>query len=140
MFTTLFFGILDPRNGKLTYANGGHEPPYIIRSGGKYEMLGRTGPAVGAMGDRDFGPLETQLETGDVLFAYTDGVPDCQDTHGGFFGHERLLDLLQRGSTSSDELVDTVEAELHEYSNGATQFDDITLLTVRRAGEYQTAN
>jgi sigma-B regulation protein RsbU (phosphoserine phosphatase) len=69
-----------------------------------------------------------------MLFAFTDGAPEAKDPPGEFFGHERLLQILLRCNDSSLELVRTIEAELHGYMDGATQFDDITLLAVRRMG------
>lgn len=132
MFATLFFGILDPCTGKLAYINGGHEPPLIIHAGNVREALNKTGPAVGAILNCCFEMLETQLHTGDMFFAYTDGVPDCRDPHGEFFGHERMLNLLQRTGMSAPELVKDMESELHRYIAHATQFDDITLLAVKR--------
>ncbi len=131
MFATLFFGILDPGSGKLTYINGGHEPPLIIRSGVPSEILSKTGPAVGAIINSNFKTIETRLDTGDMLFAFTDGVPDCKDPHGDFFGRERLLNLIQGGSGSSQELIKCVETELHQYIDHSIQFDDITLLAVK---------
>ena len=133
MFATLFFGILDPRSGKLTYVNGGHEPPLIVQAGSVREALRKTGPAVGAIMNCGFDIVETQLFAGDMFFAFTDGVPDCQDPHGDFFGRERLLDILRSDSSSSQELIKCVETELHQYIGHATQFDDITLLAVKRA-------
>jgi len=131
MFATIFFGILDPRNGKLTYINGGHEPPLIINSGGTRETLSTTGPAIGAIADCKFDLGEIQLNTGDMLFAFTDGVPDSKDPQGEFFGRERLFEILHRTSASVHEMVDTIETELLEYIGSATQFDDITLLAVK---------
>jgi GAF domain-containing protein len=133
MFATIFFGILDPHTGSLTYINGGHEPPRIVRSGQVNETLLKTGPAVGAVLEGRFETLATQLNPGDMLFAFTDGAPETGDPQGEFFGHARLMDILRRCSDSSHELVQTIETELHRYMDGATQFDDITLLAVRRA-------
>jgi GAF domain-containing protein len=132
MFATLFFGILDPHTGSLTYINGGHEPPRIIRSGKVSELLRKTGPAVGAVPDGRFETVAMQLKPGDMLFAFTDGAPEAKDPHGEFFGHERLLAILRGCRNSSHKLVKTIEAELHQYMDGATQFDDITLLAVKR--------
>ncbi len=132
MFATLFFGILDPRDGRLAYINGGHEPPLILQSGIVREILRKTGPAVGAVKDGHFELGATQLQAGDMLFAFTDGVPDCKNPRGDFYGRERLLDVLQNDRDSSRELVNTIEADLRQYIAGATQFDDITLLAVRR--------
>jgi serine phosphatase RsbU (regulator of sigma subunit) len=132
MFATIFFSILDPRTGKLTYINGGHEPPLIIRSGMVRESLHKTGPAVGAIPNWCFEVLETNLLAGEVLFAYTDGVPDAKDLQGAFFGRERLLVILQRTDGSAQELIKAIETELHQYIGSAIQFDDITLLAVKR--------
>ena len=134
MFATLFFGILDPHNGRLMYVNGGHEPPLILRSGNVRESLCKTGPAVGAIPGCHFDVQIVQLDPGEMLFAFTDGAPEAKDPRGEFFGHERLLQILRRCGSSSHELVGAIEADLHRYMGGATQFDDITLLAVRRMG------
>ncbi len=132
MFATLFFGILDPRDGKLRYINGGHESPLILRADNVRESLRATGPAVGVMPNYRFEIVETQLQVGDRFFAFTDGVPDCQNPHGEFFGRERLLDALGRMNGSAPDLIAGIEADLRQYIGGANQFDDITLLGVRR--------
>jgi GAF domain-containing protein len=132
MFATLFFGILDPREGRLTYINGGHEPPLIIHAGGVREALCKTGPAVGALMNGNFTIQTTLLHPGDMFFAFTDGVPDCKNPCGDFFGRERLYDLLDQASGSAHELIKTFEGTLHQYIASATQFDDITILAVRR--------
>jgi serine phosphatase RsbU (regulator of sigma subunit) len=133
MFATLFFGILEPRSGRLMYINGGHEPPLIVHSGNVRESLGKTGPAVGAIAGRRFEVQLVQLQPGEMFFSFTDGAPEAKDPRGEFFGRERLLHILQRCNSSAHDLVRTVEAELHLYMDGATQFDDIALLVVRRS-------
>jgi serine phosphatase RsbU (regulator of sigma subunit) len=132
MFATLFFGILDPRDGTLTYINGGHEPPLMIRAGKVSESLRKTGPAVGAILNGCFDALETHLNPGDMLFAFTDGAFEAKNPQDEFFGRKRLLDLFQGESGSSHELIRNIETALHQYIASATQFDDITLLAVRR--------
>jgi sigma-B regulation protein RsbU (phosphoserine phosphatase) len=132
MFATLFFGILDPRAGRLIYVNGGHEPPLIVRSDNLRESLYKTGPAVGALFDCHFDVCVAQLDPGEILFALTDGAPEAKDPRGEFFGRERLLHILRQSNNSSYALVKTIETELHQYMGDATQFDDITLLAVRR--------
>ena len=132
MFATLFFCILNPRDGKLAYINGGHEPPLLVQSGTVREILRKTGPAVGAMRNGCFDVLQTQLFAGDLLFAYTDGVLDCKNPRDEFFGRQRVFDFLQRTSESSHELVRSLQAELQQFNASATQFDDITLLAIRR--------
>ncbi len=132
MFATLFFGILDPRDGRLMYINGGREPPFILRAGIVGETLCKTGPAVGATTDGRFDLLETQLQAGDIFFAFTDGIPDCKNPRGEFFGRARLHDIFQCAGESAGGLVDAIKTELRQYTADAAQFDDITLLAVRR--------
>jgi sigma-B regulation protein RsbU (phosphoserine phosphatase) len=132
MFATLFFGILHPRTGRLIYINGGHEPPLIVHSGALRESLYKSGPAVGALLDCHFDVQTVKLHPGDMLFAFTDGVPEAGDLHGSFFGRERVLDILRQSHSSAGILIKTVESELRQHMDGTTQFDDITLLAVRR--------
>jgi serine phosphatase RsbU (regulator of sigma subunit) len=132
MFATLFFGILDPHDGRLTYINGGHEPPIILQSGIVHDVLRKTGPAVGTIKDGNFGLAETRLQAGDMFVAYTDGVLDCTNSRGEFYGRERLLDVLQNTGGSALELVNAIEADLRQFIAGASQFDDMTLLVARQ--------
>lgn len=132
MFATVFFGILDPRDGRFVYINGGHESPFIFRAENAFEFLHKTGPAVGMIQKFQFKILETQLQAGDMFFAFTDGVPDCRNSLGEFFGRERLSELVQR-KESAHNTVDTIAASLRQYIGGANQLDDITLLAVRRS-------
>jgi serine phosphatase RsbU (regulator of sigma subunit) len=133
MFTTLFFGVLDPATGLLSYINGGHEPPAIVSAGGIKARLTPTGPAVGLFPDLGFEVCQTYLEAGDMFLAYTDGVPDARNPSGERFTQERLLALLEQPLTSAAALLDTIESHLNDYIADAVQFDDITLLAVRRA-------
>jgi serine phosphatase RsbU (regulator of sigma subunit) len=87
---------------------------------------------VGAIPGCHFNVQTVQLDPGEMLFAFTDGAPEAKDPRGEFFGHERLLQALRRYGRSSHELVRAIEAELNGYMDGTTQFDDITLLAVRR--------
>ena len=132
MFATIFFGILDPRTGTLLYINGGHEPPFILRSGAVVETLQKTGIAIGVVTDYRFNLLETRFHPGDMLFAFTDGALDSQNLAGEQFGRERLMAVSQQNFGSAHELVELIGSELRNYGTGATQFDDITLLAVQR--------
>jgi len=133
MFATIFIGILDPLDGRLFYVNGGHEPPFILQSGEVREVLHKTGPAVGAIRDYRFDVRETKLISGDVFFAYTDGVLEASDPHGDFFGRDRLLAILRQDPASAPALIKSVELELHQFISAGIQFDDITLLAARRS-------
>jgi len=133
MFATLFFGILDPDTGKLSYINGGHEPLYIVNSGGGVKaQLTTTGPAVGIEPTIRFQIQQTQMEPGDTLLGYTDGVTEANAADGSFFSVEQLRSILDAPSSSASELLDRIANSLQEHIGEAEQFDDITLLAIRR--------
>ena len=131
MFATLFFGMLDPATGSLLYVNGGHEAPILFGRGGAKTRLPPTGPAVGMMPDMPFEVREAQLEAGEGLLAFTDGVTDARGA-AGFFGEGRLLALLADTVPSAAGLLDAIEAGVLAHAAGSEQTDDITLLAVRR--------
>lgn len=136
-FATMFFGMIDPKDGTLLYVNGGHNPPAIVRADGTRQDLPPTGPAVGMLPGVQFRIGEARLERGDTLFAYTDGIPEAKDEEGHFFGEPRMYALLEEPVGSSAGLLDRVDAGLHAFVRGAVPFDDITMMAVRRlpAGE-----
>ena len=132
MFATVFIGILDPVSGKLSYINGGNEPPLIVGKDGKvHATLTRTGPAIGAIAQAKFTVKETTLASDDLLVAFTDGIPDTQNIDGEFFGNERLRELLMSHS-SPTQLLNEIELDLGQFIGEAEQFDDITLLAIKR--------
>lgn len=134
MFATLFFGVVDPSSGTLTYINAGHEPLFVIgSSGGVKSRLYPTGPAVGISSEVVFKIEEIQLLPGEVLLGYTDGVTEARSKEDQFFAQERLLSLLEGEVTSVDSLLGVIASNVVEHINGAEQFDDITLLAIRRS-------
>jgi phosphoserine phosphatase RsbU/P len=133
MFATVFFGVLDPATGQLLYVNGGHEPPVIFSATEVRARLRPTGPAVGMMPNMDFGIQQAQLEPGDTLLIYTDGVTETKDPAHNLFTEERLLAMLREPDPTASALLARIEAKLRVHMAGAAQFDDITMLAVRRA-------
>jgi sigma-B regulation protein RsbU (phosphoserine phosphatase) len=133
MFATLFFGMLDPSNGQLAYINAGHNPPFIMGPDGTVKTaLKGTGPAVGMFAGANFRIDYAQMDPGDVLYLYTDGVTEARDVARGFFGEKRLRALLGQPADSATGLLDRVESSLCQFMAGAVQFDDITMMAVRR--------
>jgi len=132
-FTTLFFGLMDPASGSLVYINAGHEPPFILGPGGVKARLRPTGPVIGIFPELDYPIQETRLAPGETLFLYTDGVTDLQSSAGEFFSEDRLLPLLTQPVSSAADLLGQIETGLRAHMAGANQFDDITMLAVRRA-------
>ena len=133
MFATLFFGAVDPESGNVVYINGGHCPLMVVSSTGEIkERLEGTGPAVGMFPDAEFGIKETHLAPGDVLLAFTDGITDARNPDGKMFGEAGLIALLNPPAPSAKDLLDRIENALYNYIGDAVQFDDITMLAVRR--------
>ena len=132
MFTTIFIGILDPKSGKLSYINGGNDPALIVgRDGKAHTRLIRTGPAIGVISQAKFVVKEITLANDDLILAFTDGIPDTQNINGDFFGNERLQVLLTYNSSPA-ALINKIESELNQFIGEAEQFDDITLLAIKR--------
>jgi sigma-B regulation protein RsbU (phosphoserine phosphatase) len=133
MFATMFFGILDPGSGSLYYINGGHLPPAIMDKDGRLvQRLPPTGPAVGLFRDVDFKVEKVDLARGDFLVGFTDGTTDAQNEDGQLFTEERLLKYVQTPWSSLFSMMVELKNELHQYKHEKPQFDDITLISIRR--------
>ncbi len=133
MFVTLFVAILDLRTGALTYANAGHNPPYLARAGGAWDRLdARHGPVVGAVETFDYTEDQAFMGAGDLLFLYTDGVTEAMDPSSALYGEARMLSrLTSAGTDAVDALVGDLMADLRVFQDVADQADDITLLALR---------
>jgi len=132
MFATVFIGILDPNDGKLTYINCGNNPALIIGADGNvHDELKPTGPVVGAIPKAKFNVKEIILANNETVLAFTDGIPDAQNSNGEFFDNGRLLAILPKEKTPI-ALLNAIEIELNEFIGSAEQFDDITLIAFKR--------
>ena len=139
MFATMFFGMLDTATGRLSYVNGGHEAPVILSPQGQITArLGATGLPIGVLPDGEFGIEQVDLAPGDILVSYTDGVPEARDPDRAFYTEKRLLALLERPATSAEALLDRILDAVGAHIADADQFDDITMLAVRRTMETAT--
>lgn len=133
MFATVFFGILDLQTGRMSYINAGHDPVYVLDSDARLkQVLDVSGPAVGMLAGMRFTAQEMQFDPGDLLLAYTDGITEARSTSGEFFGHNRLQTLLGQGHGSARGLTEAITKAVFAHTGEAEQFDDITLLAVRR--------
>jgi serine phosphatase RsbU (regulator of sigma subunit) len=135
MFATLFMGLLDPESGSLTYVNGGHEPPFLIRDGQPPVFLKTTGLAVGALPGSPYRIEAARIHPGDTLFLYTDGVTDAVDGAGAHFSRERLLRLVTAEASGARALAETVVSEVKRHLAAGPIADDMTLVAIRRASD-----
>ena len=134
MFVTVFYGIYNIKTGEVTYTNAGHNPPYLLKANGSLKSLGNSkNIAAGVMEDIPFTEETLQLEPGDTLLMYTDGVTEATDTEEKEYGEARLEALLKQ-STQADcqQIIDKVKADVKAFVGEAEQSDDITLLALKR--------
>jgi sigma-B regulation protein RsbU (phosphoserine phosphatase) len=135
MFATLFFGILNPVTGEIAYINGGHEPLYIIGRSGIKETLKAAGPVVGIITGAEFKIQQAQLEPGDILIGYTDGVTEALSPQQTLYSKEKFRALLELRASSATELIERIQTDLFDHIDNAPQFDDITMIAVHRKPE-----
>jgi sigma-B regulation protein RsbU (phosphoserine phosphatase) len=132
MFATLFFGVLDSSSGQLFYVNAGHEPVCVIGRNGIRKLLTATGPAVGIIPDAVRVPRQLQLEPGDTLFGYTDGVTEARSPSDEMYTRDQLQALIGRVPVhTAEKLLQSVRSDLFAFINNAPQSDDITMLAAR---------
>jgi serine phosphatase RsbU (regulator of sigma subunit)/predicted ester cyclase len=134
MFVTCFCAILEPGSGSLTYANAGHDLPYVLRgSGGECEELRARGMPLGIMPGMSYEEKETTLNNGEAALLYSDGLVEAHDPKGEMFGFPRLRELIAE-HREKRSLGDSLLEELYSFvGEGWEQEDDITLLTLRRS-------
>ena len=138
MFVTVWLGILDLATGRVTAANAGHEYPYVMhgRNGGFELVKDRHGFVLGGMEGSRYRTYELQLEPGDAIFVYTDGVAEATNADNELFGTDRLTAALNRDvNASCKALLDNVKSAVADFVQDAPQFDDTTMLAVRYNGK-----
>lgn len=136
MFVTVWLGILEISTGKLTAASAGHEYPAIMRADGGFEVFRDPhGFVLGGLEGAKYKDYEVQLEPGDAIFEYTDGVTEATNKDNELFGEHRMLAALNTKSDAGpDEILGNVHAAISDFVGEAEQFDDITMLCLRYKG------
>ncbi|HEX8423878.1 MAG TPA: PP2C family protein-serine/threonine phosphatase, partial [Pyrinomonadaceae bacterium] len=140
-YVTFFYAQYDAREGKLTYVNAGHNPPFLFRrretpepgaTAGDYLKLATGGAVIGVFEHFGYEEETLDMRSGDLLFAYTDGVTEALNLAGEEYGEERLLvELAAATNSTADEIRDRVIRRLREWCAGARQHDDLTLLVLK---------
>ncbi len=134
MFLTVFYAIYNMRTGELTYANAGHNPPRLLHADGSVEELPLAkNTIVGAFDGIEYLEDSLQMQPGDSLVMYTDGVTEAINPAEEEFGTERLDAILgAHAGEGCQQIVESVKGGLNDFVDGAEQSDDITLLVVKR--------
>ncbi|NLP08863.1 SpoIIE family protein phosphatase [bacterium] len=137
MFVTVFYGILDTRNGSFEYCNGGHNPPYLISAEGQVRQLdNRGGVFLGSLKNLEYESNVVMLQTGETLFLLTDGITEAMNTREEMFGEERSRAALRtHAGKPLHELVEKMIEEVQAFAGGQEQSDDMTCLTLRYYGK-----
>jgi serine phosphatase RsbU (regulator of sigma subunit) len=133
-FVTLIYGVLEPASGTLIYANAGHNPGYLLRAvDGEVESLTNTGIPLGMFEGMEWQQAQVQIQPGDVLLLYTDGVTEAQNAANEEYGDNRLITIGQANKgRPSAEIQEAIMTSIDDFVAGAPQFDDITLIVVSR--------
>jgi sigma-B regulation protein RsbU (phosphoserine phosphatase) len=136
LFVTVFFGVIDPLAGSLTYCNAGHNAPLLLQAqDDAVQSLGRTGLPLGLSEDSSWEQKTIQMEASDVLVLYTDGITDAEDRDERYFGRDRLIKTVQANAKRpAQAILDALITEVHTFMGTVSQFDDIALVVLVRDG------
>jgi serine phosphatase RsbU (regulator of sigma subunit) len=133
MFVTCFYAILDPKSASLTYANAGHDLPYLWHGGDAEELRAR-GMPLGLMPGMSYEENDMMLDASEAALFYSDGLVEAHDPKGEMFGFPRLRALIAEHGAEESSLGDFLMKELYSFvGEGWEQEDDITLLTLERS-------
>jgi serine phosphatase RsbU (regulator of sigma subunit) len=135
LFITTFYGVLDLKNSRLSYCNAGHNPAFLFGPEGEapLDSLQLTGVPIGIETDRKWERREILIEPGGTLLLYSDGITEGQNLQGDEFGLERLQHSAgEYAGKPPNEMQENVLAALNDFVGDAPQFDDITMLVLRR--------
>jgi predicted permease len=139
-YATFFYGQLDPQRRQLRYVNAGHNAPYLLRAGERstggaspqIEQLTVGGPVVGMFPEMEYEEATVELCPGDVLLAFTDGVPEAHDPEGEEFGEDRLEQVLrQTAHLPASDISARLSGEMKDWIRDAEQYDDLTFIVMK---------
>jgi sigma-B regulation protein RsbU (phosphoserine phosphatase) len=145
MFVTMSYFIFDCRTGRVVFCNAGHNPPILLHNG-KAQYLAVEeghghGMAVGVMEDAPYSDAEIQLQPGDSLVLYTDGITEPVDAEGVMFGEDRLLaEVEQQAHQTNRDNCDRLFDVVFSHQQGQEQFDDMTILFFKYSGTSDSNN
>jgi sigma-B regulation protein RsbU (phosphoserine phosphatase) len=130
MFVTAWIGILDTKTGKLRYSNAGHNPPLILRKNEEFQYLrSNAGFVLAGIEGMRYGVNELQMNNGDRIFLYTDGVTEATNSNNMLYGEERLIQYMNSNKDKEGTiLLQGLKSDIDLFVGEAPQFDDITML------------
>jgi sigma-B regulation protein RsbU (phosphoserine phosphatase) len=134
LFLTAFYASLDPQDGCLRYANAGHHRPLWLQAKtGRCQELAAKGSLLAVLDHLELEEKEVQLEEGDMVIFYTDGLTDAMNPKGEIFGEDRLREIVEKNAgVNAEKMLDDLLNAISEYSKGTPLIDDLTLIIVHR--------
>ena len=131
-FITLILTEVDPRNRAVRYLNAGHNPGLLVRGNGEVTPLPASGLPLGLLPGASYRVEPLEMEPGDLLCLYSDGITECESPDGEEYGQERLEDFLRsRRERPLSEIVDAIDADVRRFGAGLPQGDDQTVVLIR---------
>jgi len=133
LFISTFYAVFNRRTGVLTYANGGHNPPFIYHADkGRCATINADGMLLGVLNEVEFEERRIKINPGDILVLYTDGITEATDRNRKQFGEARLQRIIKKNHTlSGQQILDEVFRQVYNHSAGMTQRDDITMIIMK---------
>ena len=129
----MFAGIIAPASHTLKFVNAGHTPPLVVRKNGDSEFLEASGVMIGAFDFSDWQLDETKFDPGDVLFVFTDGVSEANDSKDNQYGEERIKDIIIKNRTDQPEVIARkLFDDIMVFVEDEPRADDITMLIIKR--------
>ncbi len=133
-FITLVLAEVNTGTGVVRYVNGGHNPPFLLRASGAFETLTEGGLLLGIIPEAVYAVGTTQLDPGDILILYSDGVTEARSVTEEEFGDERLMDFLTESrSMRPEEMVEALIQRVRDWSSQGKPSDDVTVVVMRRS-------
>lgn len=129
-FVTLFYGVVDVPNRRLTYCNAGHPPGLLLRDG-KVIELGSDNMVLGVDPGQDYKQAFVDLKSGDLILLYTDGLPDAMNFNGEMFGRQRVLDAFKKGGETADMVAQNILWDMRRFVGLTKRTDDVTMIVAR---------
>lgn len=138
MFVTAWMGLLNTKTGLVTFANAGHNPPLVKHADGTFTYLKtRPGLVLAGMEGVRYRKYEVQLEPGDMIYLYTDGVTEAVNVSEELYGEERLLTILNAKADADPQIIcEEVKVNVDAFAGETMQFDDITMVCLKYKGAY----
>ena len=132
-FLTLFYGELDPQTGKLTYSNGGHNAPMLVRRSGEVERLDKGGLPIGMMQGVTYQEASVEFQPGDALVIYSDGITESINEREEEFDEDRLIEVVKKNlNRSASGVRDRIDEALSRFVGTTAPVDDMTLMIIKR--------